>query len=149
MRLLAVIALAALVIGTVIAVDALTVSDEELLEKFIDDVSGTVDRQYVLRALGYVDLQQLPLDVEVLLPIESHTGVYDASREAELTSMFRRRIRPYYGESFKAIQKKIVIDEDRAEVGFTVFGRRLRLRVELKMRKIGERWLVAAVRISR
>jgi hypothetical protein len=149
LRFIGVIALVALVIGTVIAVDALTVSDEELLEKFIDDVTGTVDRDYVYRALGYVDLGPVPLDVEVLLPVESHTGVYDASRAAELESMFRRRIRPYYGEYLRAFQKKIVIDDDRADVGFTVLSRRLRARAELKMRKVGERWLVASVRISR
>ena len=149
MRLIGVIVLAVLAIGTVIAVDMLTVSDEELLEKFIDDVSGTVDREYVQRTLGYVDLERLALDVEVLLPVESHTGIYDASRATELRSMFRKRIRPYYGESFRAIRRKIVIDGDRAEVGFTVFGRSLRARAELKMRKLDERWWVAAVRISR
>ena len=149
MKWIAVIALAVLVVGTVIAVDVLTVSDEELLQKFIDDVSGTVDQQYVHRTLGYVDMERIALDVEVLLPVESHTGVYDASRAADLKAMFRKRIRPYYGQSFRALQRKIVIDEDQAEVGFTIFGRSLRVRVELKMRKLDARWWVAAVRISR
>jgi len=138
-----------LVVGASIAIDALIVTDEERLERFVDELNGSIDREYVDRVLGYVDLAQTPLDLEVLLPIESHTGLYDASRAAELEQMFRERMRPYYGDRVRTLQKRIEVEGNRAQVGFTVFGQSLQVRVELKMSRIGERWLVAAARFAR
>ena len=142
-------ALLVLAIAIPVTIDVLTVSDEELIEKFIEDVTGEVDRDYVMRALGYVDLARVPLDAEVMLPVASHAGVYDAARSEELTSRFRKYMRPYYGNKIRLLKKRIEIDGDRAEVLMVIFGRQARLRVEIAMRKLDGRWWVASCHISR
>ena len=62
--LIAVLA-AGLAIGTTTLIDVLIVTDEELIEKFIDDVTGEVGRELIDRSLGYVALERLPPGVRV------------------------------------------------------------------------------------
>ncbi len=136
-------ALLALLVGAVVAVDILVVTDEERLEQFIDDVTGPVDRELVDRAMQYVDPERVPIDVRVL----DHAGAYDAQRADELEQMFRDRMRRFYGDRFRTLTRRIEIENGRAHIRMMLLSQRGRQQVALELRKVDDKWLVAAVRI--
>ena len=90
-----------------------TPSDEDLIERFIEDVTGEVDDAYVARALGYVDMARFPLDVRV----PHQAGVYGEDRAAEIVGQFKSVMRSrFYGTEIKLRSDKIEIEGGRAEV---------------------------------
>jgi len=125
-------------------VDALIVTDQELIEQFIEDVTGPVDRNLVDRALGYVDLESIPVDVLAY----GHAGVYDASRVDELEEMFRNRMRSFYGDNLRVLSRRIEIEDDKADLGLTLISKRGRQSISLKMQKLNDKWWVSAVRTN-
>jgi hypothetical protein len=90
-----------------------TPSDEDLIERFIEDVTGEVDDAYVARALRYVDMARYPLDVRV----PHHAGVYAEERAPEIIGEFKRVMRSrFYETEIKLRSDAVEITGDRAEV---------------------------------
>ncbi len=89
-------------------------SDEDLLDRFVTEVTGPVNDLLVERAIGYAHMQDLPIDVRV-----PHVGgVFDSARSAELIGAFRSAMgAQFYGTEITVRSKKIEITGgDHAEV---------------------------------
>jgi hypothetical protein len=123
------------------------VSDEDLIERFIKDVTGEVDDAYVARALGYVDMGRFPIDVRV----PHHAGVYAEDRAPELISAFKRGMRQhFYATELKLRSDRHEIQGDRAEIKLGLMTAVGPLDVEIALRKAGPgAWKVAKVHVDR
>jgi hypothetical protein len=123
------------------------VSDEDLIEKFIEDVTGKVDDAYVARALGYVDLARFPLDVRV----PRNAGVYSEEQATELTSQFRKGMQRYfYDTEIKLRSDRFEITGDSAEVKLGLMTAVGPLGADITLRKAAPgSWKVARVHVDR
>jgi hypothetical protein len=123
------------------------VSDEDLIERFIADVTGDVDDAYVSRALGYVDMARYPLDVRV----PHHGGVYTQEQSQEIIRQFKSAMRRYfYGTEIKLRSDEFEIQGDRAEVKLGLMTAVGPLGASLTLRKAGEGvWKVSRVHVDR
>jgi len=123
------------------------VSDEDLIERFVKDVTGPVDDAYVSRCLGYVDMARYPLDVRV----PHHAGVYAEDRAAEIVGMFKRTMRSrFYDTEIKLRSDRIEIQGDSAEVRLGLMTAVGGLSAEFTLRKASPGvWKVARVHVDR
>jgi hypothetical protein len=124
-----------------------TPSDEDLIERFIEDVTGDVDDAYVGRALGYVDMARFPLDVRV----PHHAGVYAEDRAPEIVDHFKRAIRQYFhGTELKLRSDEVEITGNRAEVKLGLMTAVGPLGARITLQKAGEGvWKVSRVHVDR
>jgi hypothetical protein len=122
-------------------------SDEDLIEKFIDDVAGPVDDAYVQRALGYVDMARFPLDVRV----PHHGGVYDQSNGSQLVAMFKDGMRRhFYGSAIKVRGNRYEINGTRADVNLGLITTVGLLRAEIALQRASPGvWKVTKVHVDR
>jgi hypothetical protein len=123
------------------------VSDEDLIERFIEDVTGKVDDAYVGRALGYVDMSRYPLDVRV----PHHGGVYPEERAPEIIAQFKKAMRRYfYDTEIKLRSDTFEIKGDSAEVKLGLMTAVGPLGASFTLRKAGEGvWKVSRVHVDR
>lgn len=121
-------------------------SDEDLLERFVKDVTGKVDEGLITRALGYTDFAVLPVDVKA----PRHAGVYRQDRQAELEKAFRRVMRQlFWGSELRVRASNIAIDGTRADVGMRLMTSVGPLRVETSLEKTPAGWRVSKVHVER
>jgi hypothetical protein len=117
-------------------------TDEELLEQFVKDVTGTVDDALVSRAVGYTALTELPIDVRV----PQHQGVYREDRADELLGSFREQMNRHFGGSeLKLRRHTIKIEGDRAEVGMRLMTQRGPIQADIGLQKLASGWRVSKV----
>jgi hypothetical protein len=121
--------------------------DEDLIERFLDDLAGPVDEGYVERSLGYTDMNRFPIDVRV----PHHSGVYDDASSAKLIKAYRDVMRRrFYGSEIKLRGRRVEIADDRAEVRFGMVTTVGLLRAEVALRKAGPTsWKLTKVHIDR
>ena len=120
-------------------------SDEKLLERFVEDVTGRVDAAQVDRALSYVALSEQPVDVRV----PQMSGVFDEARGSELASAYRRTMQRFIGSELRVRSRKIEIEGDTADVRLTLVTQYGAVRVELSLRKLSSGWKVSRVSVDR
>lgn len=121
-------------------------SDEDLLERFVDEVTGEVDAALVERSLGYTDMAQLPLDVRV----PHLAGVYDASRSAELASGYRQGMRErFYGTKLAVRKLAIELHGERADVRLALMTAVGPLHADIGLQKLTSGWKVSRVHVDR
>lgn len=121
-------------------------SDEDVIEKFIEDITGEVDGGYVARAMAYVDFENYPVDVRV----PRYAGVYTAAQGAEIEKQFRKVIkRRFAGTELRRRSSRYEIDGDRAEVHLGLLSAVGPLRAELELTKAAPlTWKVNKVHIE-
>jgi hypothetical protein len=121
-------------------------SEEDLIERFIQEVTGPVDSQLVERAISYTQLDALPIDVRAL----HFAGVYDASRADELLRAFREGMaRRFYGTELDVRSKQITIEGSRAHVKLALMSGVGPLRVDLGLQRLAAGWKVTRVHVDR
>ena len=121
-------------------------SDEDLIGKFVEDITGKVDEGYADRALSYIDLSAVPLDVKV----PRHQGMYIEEDSAELTSQFRKQMLGRFGgQTIKMRSKKIEIDGDTATVKLTTMTGYGAVRSDITLKKTAAGWKVSRLRVTR
>ena len=122
-------------------------SDEDLIEKLVEGVTGEVGADYAERVIAYTDVAQYALDVRV----PHHAGVYDEKNAPEVFAAFKRAVREQFeGDNIKVRGLKIELEGDRAEVRFGIVTGVGFLRVEMTVRKPEPRvWKIARVVIDR
>lgn len=122
-------------------------TDEDLIEKLVQDVTGEVDPGYVERVIGYTDVGHYALDVRV----PHHAGVYDEKTAPEAFAAFKRTVREQFeGDQLKVRGLKIDLAGDRAEVAFGLVTHVGLLRVGMTLRTPEPRvWKIARVHIDR
>jgi hypothetical protein len=122
------------------------VSDEDLIERFIKDVTGDVDDAYTARVLGYVDMERVPIDVRV----PRHAGLYQAERAPELIGAFKRIIEQrFQGSKIKLRSDKYEIKGDSADVRLGLMTAVSPLSADLGLSKTAPgTWKVSRVHIE-
>ncbi len=120
-------------------------SDEERIERLVEDVTGKVDAAQMDRALAYLALSELPVDVRV----PHMSGVFDETRGPELASAYRRAMQRFVGSELRVRSQKIEVLGDAAEVRLTLVTQYGAVRVELSLRKLSSGWKVSRVRVDR
>ena len=122
------------------------VSDEDLIERFIKDVTGDVDEAYVAGALGYVDMERVPIDVRV----PRQAGLYEADRAPELIGSFKRAMEQrFYGTEIKLRSDKYEINGDSADVRLGLMTAVGPLSADIGLRKTGPgSWKVSRVHVE-
>jgi hypothetical protein len=122
-------------------------SDEDLITKLVEDVTGEVDPGYVERVIGYTDVARYSLDVRV----PHHAGVYDEKTAPDVFVAFKRAVREQFeGDKLKVRGLKIDVAGDSAEVSFGLVSHVGFLRVGMTVRKPEPRvWKIARVHIDR
>jgi hypothetical protein len=122
------------------------VSDEDLIERFIKDVTGDVDDAYVARVLGYVDMERVPIDVRV----PHQAGLYEADRAPELIGTFKRVMRSrFYESEIKLRSDRYEINGDNADVKLGLMTAVGPLSADIGLRKTGPgSWKVSRVHIE-
>jgi hypothetical protein len=122
-------------------------SDEDLIARFVEDVTGKVDDAYVARALAYVDMERFPLDVRV----PRHAGVYPKERAGEITRHFKEAMRRHFNDtSIKLRSDRVRINGDTAEVELGLMTAVGPLGASFTLRKAAPgSWRVVRVHIDR
>lgn len=133
----------AAVVGIWWALDALVVTEEERLEAFVDDVTGTVSTERIDRALEWVDPSTEPVEIRVM----GRTSYYE--QMGPLRERARDALAFLEGDDLRTLQQGIEVTEDRAVVSLRLLGDRGMVQVEFTLRQHGDRWLVAEVQIHR
>lgn len=122
-------------------------TDEDLIAKLVEEVTGKVDPGYVDRVIGHTDVARYSLDVRV----PHHAGVYDEKTAPDVFTAFKRAVREQFeGHTLKVRGLKIDIAGDSAEVSFGLVSHVGFLRVGMTVRKPEPRvWKIARVHIDR
>ena len=121
-------------------------SDEDLLERYVQDVTGEVDDGLVRRAMGYTDFEQVPVDVRA----PGHAGVYRDDRAQEIGAAFRAAMRRFlWGTKLRVRARTIEVDGTRADVNFRLMTDVGPLRVDTSLQKTEAGWKVSKVHVER
>lgn len=122
--------------------DSSPLTDEELIERFVVDVTGVVDGPMMTRSLRYVELGEVPLDVSV----PQYQGVYRPGGEEDLTKRYRTTMRREFGGSeLKVRSRTITVEGTTAKVMMRLKTARGPIRVRAELRKIATGWKVSLV----
>ena len=138
---------AAALIGAWIAYDALTVTDEEIIEGFVDEVTGTVDAPRIQMARDrWVDLDRQPFEVSALgRSLQYGPGEHDA-----LAAEASRALAPMRGANLRVISRSIRVEDDEAEATLRLLSRAQGMgQVSWRLRKHGDDWLVERLSVTR
>lgn len=135
-----------LLLPCVLWLGACSESDEDRLEAFAKAVSGEVSADRVRQALTtYVD----PATQPVIVTVFGTPKEYGQAEAAELTTTAQRRLARIMGASLRVMRRRIEVDGDRGRVELQLLSRAAAGHTRYKLRKHGERWLVAELDVTR
>lgn len=128
------------VVGAVALYDALVTTDEERLEVFVEQVTGTVTMPRVDAARRrWVDLDRQPLEISAL----GESLQYGPGEDDALQARSDQSLRALVGGELRLIGSGIDVDRDRAIVSLRVVSPGQGLgTMEWTLRKHGEDWLI-------
>ena len=137
----------AAVVGALALYDALIESDEERVERLVEDVAGPVVPARVAAATArWVDLSRQPLGISAL----GESLRYGPGDEEAFEERRRRGLAPLSGDQLRVLTHGVEIDGDEARVTMRVLGDRLGMSsVEWTLRRRGDDWLVSRLRVTR
>lgn len=126
-----------------LTLDAVIVTDEERLEAFVEDVTGTVTTQRIDTAMEWVDPAAEPVEIR-------YFGRSDYYEEMlPLRDRAHDALRFLSGDSLRTLQEGIEVEGDRATVSLRLLSDRGMVQATFTLRRHGERWLVSEVEIHR
>lgn len=121
-------------------------SDEELLERFVSDVTGQVDDDMIQRALVYTDFANVPVDVKA----PGHAGVYRAEQAEQIIGAYTGALRRFlWNTKLRVRAKTIAIHGAQADVSIRLFTPHGPLRAETSLQKQPTGWKVSKVHLVR
>jgi hypothetical protein len=137
----------AALVGLVFLYDVLVVTDEERIEEFVADVTGTVSPTRVHRArTRWVDLSRQPIRATVY----GQALAWDEDDEARLEEEADERLRTIEGSRTRTMGSTIEIEGDHATVSLRVVSDRLGLaNIEWQLEKHDDDWLVSRLSVQR
>jgi hypothetical protein len=120
-------------------------SDEDLIERFIADVTGAVDTTYADRVMAYVDFAAYPVDVQT----PGHLGVYSLEQSDALMADFRRVVARLQGTKLKRRSSRVQIEDDSAQVELGLIGAFGPFDAQVRLHKHAQGlWRVTHVRLQ-
>lgn len=137
----------ATMVGILLAWDALGVTDEERLEAFIDDVTGSVGQGRVSAARArWIDLDRQPFEVSAM----GRSLLYREGEEADLAERSRTALAGLRGSDLRAFHRRIDIQGDAATVTLRLVSRGQGMgTVEWRLRKHDDDWLLSRLAVTR
>lgn len=121
-------------------------SDEDLLERFVETITGPVDDTYVPRTLAYVDFATYPVDLQTPM----HQGVYDEEHAEAIKADLRRAVARLQGSKLKRRSSRIEIDKDTAAIELGLVSALGPFDAQIGLRKYAPGiWRVTRVRLRR
>lgn len=131
-------ALAGALVGGMLLWDALVTTDEERLQTFVDTVTGTMEPATVTEGLTWVDPDAQPLEVEA----RGMGKLYRSGDADELQRDAREQLRPFMGDTLRALREAIDVDGDQAAVELKLLTNRGLVQARFRFVKRRERWLL-------
>jgi hypothetical protein len=105
-----------IVVGAAVVTDAIVVTDRELMDEFIESVTGRVSESRIDNALSYAD----PSKVTMELVHDGHRRRYDGRNAAALKPDARKALASLEGSSLRLIQESISLNGERARIALRV-----------------------------
>jgi hypothetical protein len=105
-----------IVVGAAVVTDAIVVTDRELMDEFIESVTGRVSESRIDNALSYAD----PSKVTMELVHDGHRRRYDGRNAAALKPDARKALASLEGSSLRLIQQSISLNGERARIALRV-----------------------------
>lgn len=135
------------IVGVMFAYDALVETDEERLEVFVEDVTGSVTRGRVDVARSrWVDLSRHPFEVSAM----GQTFLYQEGQEDELAEQASSSLRTIFGTNLRVMSTAMQIEGDEATVTLRLISRQRGMGlVEWRLVRDGEEWLVERLAVRR
>ena len=135
------------VIGAYALYDALVTTDEERLEVFVEQVTGSVTMPRVDGARRrWVDLERQPLEISAL----GESLLYRAGEDDALETRSHQALRTLAGSELRLLGSGIEVDGDTATVSLRVISPGQGLgTIEWTLRKHDEDWLVERLVVRR
>lgn len=135
------------IVGAFVLYDVLIESDEERLEAFVPDVSGSLSLEKLDRAMDrWVDLERQPLEVSALGEARAY-GVGDGGALREDAA---RRLRSLEGTTARVISRAIVVEGDTATITLRLMNEQLGMQTcEWTLERHEDRWLVSRLSVRR
>lgn len=137
----------AAIAGALFLWDVLVVTDEERLELFVEDVTGSVGPDRVMNArVRWIDLSRQPFEVSAL----GQSLLYREGEDDALQERSHTALSSMYGERLRVLTSGIRVEEDRATVTMRVMGDRSGMaQIEWRLRKHGDDWLAERLALTR
>jgi len=137
----------AALIGAFVAYDALTVTDEEIIEGFVDETTGTVDAPRIQMARDrWVDLERQPFEVSAM----GRSLQYGAGDDDALAAEASRALAPMRGANLRVLSRSITVEGDQADANVRLLSRARGMgQVSWRLRKHGDDWLVERLSVTR
>lgn len=134
---------AVVVLGTasLAVADLAVVTDEERIDRLIDDVASARHKGNTL--LRAVDLSRAGLEVSVGRRVERYGAGDDAALVARVVDLDER----LGGEPLEVRQRQITVEGDRAHVIVNLVREDERIGCDVTLHRAGDRWLVERVRV--
>lgn len=137
----------AALVGAWFVYDAITVTDEEIIEGFVDEVTGTVDAPRIQMARDrWVDLERQPFEVSAM----GRSLQYGAGEDDALAAEASRALAPMRGANLRVVSRTITVEGDQADASLRLLSRAQGMgRVSWRLRKHGDDWLVERLSVTR
>jgi hypothetical protein len=136
------VAIGALIAGYM-ALDALMVTDEEKLEQFVEQTTGTLTDDKIQKALSWVDLTFQPLEASY----HGQSWNYGPGDSERLEAAARGTLGPYSGMKLALLSRQINVQGSTARVEVELFTRRGRVSATYDFQKHEERWLLGRIAV--
>lgn len=136
-----------IVVGGLVAYDALVETDEERLERLSDAVSGTLSLERVRGArANWVDLDRQPLEVSAL----GESWLFREGEREALDDRARVSLGPVLGDRLRVLSSGVEIEGQSATVSMRVLADRGGLyQLAFDLEKVEGDWLIARLAVRR
>jgi hypothetical protein len=131
-------------LGTALVVDALTLTDKERLQHFVEDFIGNEPDDRIAAALRLTDPSREPLE----LVDRGRRLTFQGSQEAMVSRAVHRALEAFTLGELDVIQKAVDLDGERARIAVRVRTEDGFVNVLFHLNKHQEDWLVRRIAVS-
>ena len=131
------------ILATTLVVDALVITDEEQLEKFVDELTEEAPDKRIDGALDYTDTSRV--DVEIASP--NDRGYYSDGEDGELADHLHDALASLDHGSVDLIQRTVRIEGDDGLAAFRVDTEDGVIDAEFRFVRTADSWLLRRVRV--
>lgn len=131
-------------LGTALVVDALTLTERERLETFVEDLIGNTPDERLGAALRLTDLRREPLE----LVDRGRRLSFGGGEDAKVSRELHRALEALTVGELDVVQKAIELEGERARVGVRVRTSEGFVNVLFHLNKHEDDWLLRRVAVS-
>lgn len=139
--LIQLIVIATLVGGVVTVADALVVTEEERLDRFVDTLDSGRPEHRIAESLRWVDADRESVSIRID-GVDDH---YGEGQDAELAATMRDALAPFASSRAEIVQRSISIEADEARIALRVRTLEGMTDAVFDLRRHDDRWLVSRI----